>query len=227
MSDDKSGFTGIDGPRAARDINSYYEDAYSILNDYIHMFSLFADFLEKKWASQTAFYYSKTLTSEINSILHDYYNELMHIVHGAEDAANILLESNGEQKLHFDLGHRAWADSSGNHGEGYGKPSDINFQCSQNLDGLVGMDTAGVKVELQNYKTKVSTIIARFDSLPNGISFYDPEDKLVSTYDRNLSAFKQKFQKFFDDFVLNMSGYIETEKDNIELAKVQAEEAMA
>ena len=151
----------------------------------------------------------------------------MHIVHGAEDAANILLESNGEQKLHFDLGNTVWADSQGNSGEGYGAPFNINFQCSQNLDGLVGMDTAGVKIELDNYKTKVSSIIARFDSLPNGISFYDPEDKLVSTYDRNLSAFKQKFQKFFDDFVLNMSGYIETEKDNIELAKVQAEEAMA
>ena len=227
MSNDRSGFTGIDGQRAAKDINSYYEEAYSLLSDYISNFRLFADFLEKKWASQTAFYYSKTLTSEINSILHEYYNELMHIVHGAEDAANILLESNGEEKLHFDLANTVWADSTGNHGEGHGIPHDIDFQCFQNLDGLVGMDTAGVKVELQNYKTKVSSIIASFDSLPNGISFYDPEDKLVDTYDRNLSAFKQKFQNFFDDFVLNMSNYVETEKDNIELAKVQAEQAMA
>ena len=151
----------------------------------------------------------------------------MHIVHGAEDAANILLKSNGEDAIHVVLGGTRWADSQGNSGEGYGAPFNVNFQCSRNLDGLVGMDTAGVKVQLENYKTKVSSIIASFDSLPNGISFYDPKGKLVDTYDRNLSTFKQKFQNFFDDFVLNMSNYVETEKDNIELAKVQAEQAMA
>ena len=47
MSNDRSGFTGIDGQRAARDINHYYEEAYSLLSDYTKMFTLFADYLEK------------------------------------------------------------------------------------------------------------------------------------------------------------------------------------
>ena len=97
----------------------------------------------------------------------------------------------------------------------------------ETAEGHVGMDTEGVRIALEAFKTEYSSALGCIDDLPEGISFHDRDGKLVDTYNRSLKSFKDKFSEIFSEVATKMDGYINTEADNIELAKAQAVSTMS
>lgn len=106
-------------------------------------------------------------------------------------------------------------------------PFHLSTCMEETAEGHVGMDTEGVRIALEAFKTEYSSALGCIDNLPEGISFYDPEGNLVETYNRNLKTFKDKFSEIFSEVATKMDGYVNTEADNIELAKAQAVSTMS
>ena len=213
------GFTGIDKMKTRTDIMNFDNEAAHTLYRCHQALDVFFGTLCVKWASPIAKTFTEDEEEKEEDVFESYWNKLEHIISGAYDAANILLSVNGEEEL-----------------EKYINMGDYMFKifpfhlctCKEETDeGHVGMDTEGVRIALEAFKTEYSSALDCIDNLPEGISFYDKEGKLVDTYNRSLKNFKDLFSVIFSEVATKMEGYVNTEADNIELAKAQAVSTMS
>ncbi len=218
-----SNFDGIDRERAKKDIDSFFDEANNIYEDLWNEAYGFFDVLEEKWASPVACDYTADVAPRFQECCQRYEKEAEHIANGATDAANVLLAANGDDCIDVFRDPYPVMGPAGVMGDFSVCRSSINTLAG---DSLVGMDKEGVRILLSTFKKQVQNLISRIDALPEGISFYDPKGDLVETYNRGLKSFKTEFQDLLDELINQMDIYINTEVDNILLAKQEAQEAM-
>ena len=207
-----SGFTGINRERARSDILSFDDAACHALVVCHNTLDRFFSVLAKEWASPIAKAYTEQVEKDEEKLFNSYWNELENIISGAYEAANHLLNSNGEEPLAEER----------NNGNYIFKLFPFHlFTCKDSNDGKVGMGN-GVRIALDLFKTQYVSALDCIDDLPEGISFYDPDDKLLATYNNNLKKFKQRYKELFDYVAKEMDGHIKNEADKIEIAKERA-----
>ena len=213
------GFTGIDKMKTQTDIMNFDNEAAHTLYRCNKALDNFFGTLCVKWASPIAKTFTEDEEEKEEDVFDSYWNKLEHIISGAYDAANILLSVNGEEKLDkkIDAGDYMFVLF----------PFHLCTCMEETAEGHVGMDTEGVRIALETFKTEYSSALDCIDNLPEGISFYDKEGKLVDTYNRSLKNFKDLFSVIFSEVATKMEGYVNTEADNIELAKAQAVSTMS
>ena len=140
----------------------------------------------------------------------------MHIISGAVDAATTLAAANGAS-FNYDR-------ETISAGETRDYSLAVKFETS--INDAVGMDRENVKIALDLFTSRISSGLAKLESIPSSISFYDPNGEMVGSYNRNIAEFKSQFEELFNEISTAVSGYIETESDNILLAKEQANDTM-
>ena len=216
------GFTGLDVQRAKNDIMNFYNSCHEAHDYVFRALDELGDVLHKKWASPIAQEFVRKYNSEYTNIIIEYYDTYEHILSGANDAARALAKSNGidfnadmEILSYIIPGRKSETDD-------FQRP----FTCSSDINGAVGMDVEGVRLALDTFKTYHKGLPELFDNIPEGIAFYDPNGEMIGSYNRIVKGFKEKFLTLFDEIESDLTGYLETETDNILLAKEQATQAM-
>ena len=212
-------FTGLDVNRAKQDIERFRDTCDKISSGVYTSYSELHNFLKFHWAAPKAVEFSSIYPNEYYSFLQDFADSSAHIVRGASAAANSLARANGLPASFDEYGI--------NSGERVGLSEGIYLvDLSEQANGTTGMDVEGVKTQLDIFKSKVQKIIQLFDGIANGIAFYDPDGRMVGQYNRGISAFKDRFESFATRIVTDLTGYLETETDNILMAKEQATDYM-
>ena len=156
-------------------------------------------------------------------IAYDLYSRLFttisHITDGACDVAISLARANGEElnKNYFCF----LPIKPGETCQGY-----LVVTCRDNYNGVTGMDVEGVKNALAIFKTSILACIEKFDNIPNGIAFYDPDGNIVGEYNRGIQNFKSEISDLAGDIYQEINRYISTEADNILLAKQNATQTL-
>ena len=211
-----SGFTGLNIERAVYDIKELHDIGWDIQEKVRMPLKYFFIYLEKHWASPVAKQFSDEVCAVWQELDSEYMTSFLHILQGAEDAARALAQSNGAYfPCHYGLE------------SGYVHNGDpIVIHIKEDIDGIVGMDVEGVRIALEAFKDQEKEGIALFDDLPEYIAFYDPEGELLGTYGRNVKNFKTKFEKIINTINEKMESYLETETDNILMAKQNAADTL-
>ena len=149
-----------------------------------------------------------------------YFTEYHHILSGAESAATALANANGQSfSRNYSL------ESGTRYTNSLADYSNMP-PCEESKNGVSGMDTESVRIALEEFKRSSSRAINSFDDIPNGIAFYDNNNSLVDVYSRNVNTFKSIFEDIFNNIINEITAYLETEQDNILLAKQQAEDTL-
>ena len=212
------GFTGINTDQARKDIrffdNSCFYAHYEFSMTMHHLF----DVLSAKWASPKAVEFFNNYIGEILELSSEFRTTYKHIVSGAVAAATQLAVVNGTT---FEYGDNTIEAGEIESAYGGYEP------CKEELNGQVGMDVEGVKNALGIFDTEVKKVVKAIDSLPEGIAFYDPEGNMVGSYNRNIKDLEVKFTDLFNGMIADLKNAIESESDNILLAKQKATETMS
>ncbi len=210
-----SGFEGIDRERAQRDIEGFGQATYDIYKKLENACTNFFSDLKNKWGSPKAVEYTLPYSHRLEELVSQLAIEAGHIYHGAYDAANVLLKAHGEEP--FVDNYELFPDSL----------YTVSFEvCDTDVNGLTGMDKAGVKVILNTFTTIIHSVIEDLAALPTGISFYDSEGVLVETYDRNLFYLQREISMWTNTLITKINESIDEEIDNILLAKEEAQDIM-
>lgn len=214
------GFTGLDIQRAVYDIVDFYNSCDNLTLDINHCVREFFDVLNKKWASPNALAITKNLISKINETYAGFITNFKHILSGACEAGRILAASHDADASRFNLGFDVESGYVSN------AVTDAKV-CEETLNGVTGMDTQGVKIALDLFVKDAKDIVRVMSNLPQGIAFYDPEGNMLTTYNRNITNHCNMFSALFEDIRIQVVNAINTETDNILLAKQQAQDAMS
>ena len=209
-------FTGINIERAVNDISTFNNKCWEIQAAIRFPLKELFLFLSKHWASPIAKDFSDKIGDRWLEIDSDYITNFKHIVSGAEEAAQSLARANGTNYPQTGL----------NMEPGQTMPGDPIPALSDSLNGTTGMDVEGVRNNLGIFKTKIKSALEQFNDLPDGIAFYDPNGDMIGSYSRNIKEFKSTFENLINDIITAIESYLETEADNILLAKQQAIDTM-
>lgn len=208
------GFTGLNIEKASHDIESFNQTCWEIQSKVRMPLKEFFIYLARHWASPVAKQFSDNICAKWEEVDSEYLTAFQHIVSGATDAGRALARANGLDLPNIiNPGNVATADP-------------IKSFISEDINGIVGMDVEGVRIALDAFKEQEKEGIALFDELPENIAFYDPNGELIGTYSRNVKNFKTKFQEIINTVITEMEGYLETETDNILLAKQNANDTL-
>ena len=214
------GFTGLNIDRAIQDLENFRTTCGDAGYDIYWSFTPFFRALREKWASPIAKEYTSKAIPEYINLINEYTTTYRHILSGAAYAATYLASAHGvSYGKAFDQFERGMTESD--------YAPDDELPCEDNLDGLVGMATEVVKSILETFKNRMKAALNKFDNIPDGIAFYDPNGELLQIYNKNVNEFKIKFEEMFNKIVTAMTGYIETETENILLAKERSQEEMS
>ena len=212
-----SNLTGLDVKRAEDDIRSFDCSCAQVGNDLHDSFLNLYAWLRKHWASDNAVAYTTTNIKEINETTDDFLTTKLHILDGAVDAASNLARANG-MSFNMSLYNR----EPGTKYTSY----NIDLPCSASINGVSGIDVEGAKIVLTTFELQMRKALAELDALPDGIAFYDPDGTMIGKYDRNLKEFKTKFESLLSSMKADITGYLDTEVNNVLLAKEKAVDSM-
>lgn len=214
---DESGFTGLNIERAVQNIKDFDKAANEFARHVDGAFAKLYEFLNMHWASENAVTFTTENTEEINHLITKVTTTLFRIVTNADSAASMLAHANGATFPLQPTDLLCYIDP----GESYVYFSHLE-PCKEDINGDTGMDTEGVKNEIANFKTSISSCLNEADSLPDGIAFYDSNGDLLKAYSSGVKAFKQEISDLADKTSQKICEYVITEADNILLAKQRA-----
>ncbi len=211
------GLTGLDIERAKHDIENFDSMASTALMNLHNCFYNLYTYLNEHWASPVAVQFTSKNSQEINELNKNMGTTIAHIVNGAISAAENLAEANG---VSFPL-------KSEKNFAGVTSFSGVPCEpCKDQLNNITGMDAEGVKQAIIIFRRNIMVALDEIDSLPNGIHFYDPSGDMVGGYNRGVDSFKQEYRNLAEQTYTEMKSYIETEADNILLAKQNATQTL-
>ena len=211
-------FTGLNVSKAEWDILNLNNSLNNVQFEISSTFRDLGEYVSEHWAGPNAVNFDNTYNPKIDAFITEFRNRAHHIVDGAGTAASTLASAFGVS-IHSQFGD----DYTGQHDTLYRIGS---FHCKEDINGNVGMDTEGMKVQIDALKIRTNKINGLFDEVPTGIAFCDPQGSLISQYSTNVTDLKAKFSALMDEIVADMTASIETEVNNIRLAKQQAIDAM-
>ena len=218
------GMTGFNPAAAQQRIDSLYD----ILDRTMLIFrdgsvDFFFD-LQNSWYSPKCVEFGNYSTKLLESVIIEYGKMWNAIMRNTVAAYNVLARANDCPSFQYDSSTvQSWCgDRVGVHF------SDVLpgfYESGPN--GEVGMNTTLVKaVLLPEYKTNLTKFYTALDELPLDIDFYDPEGELKAKFKELVVKFKDYTAEKVEEMFSKLRESLDTEVDNIEIAKEQAADTM-
>ena len=204
------GFTGLNIEGAHVQIENFYDTAYDVMAEIMDLEDMFLHDLRSKWASPNAVEFSVMTQNKISELYSTFVTYVNHIVHGANDAGRTLAVANGA----------SWSDV--NLMDRFGNDGIAGEPCLETLNGTTGMAVENVKIISDAFVTGMKNVLNTLNSVPTSISFYDANGDLLSSYSTGINKFSSQIENLTNSIVNTLKQYIETETNNILLAKEQA-----
>ena len=238
---DGNGFTGFNPEVARQNIQSFVLATVTAGSSLLKALSNLIDEnsgLKKIWCSPKAVEFSNTYMPQLFETAGEFLKEGMAAYQGAVQAYNIVAANNGLAPMQDLLGDPnspiGNAASLLNSGEQFSNvASQLGFDSSVSLlyaahpdNGAVGMNIEKVRVVLDTFKTEIFEALKLFDSIPTVIALYDTDGSQQNAFKVNVSKFKGKFIEIFMSMIQAIESAINTETNNIKLAKEQSTEAL-
>ena len=180
-------FTGLNVEQAKTDIVNFNELASDISYKLADSFNDFGEYLGSHWAGPKAVNFTDTYEPKIRDFMSDFYNWVIHIVDGASVAATNLARAFG---TYVSL-PEGYIDNNGQ-----SIIAHFSLKCEEDINGNVGMDTEGVRVNLDIFKMKANKEMSRLEALPTSIAFYDPQGALINQYSTNVNTMKTRLSEY-------------------------------
>ena len=206
------GFTGLDIGKARSQLQNFNDMAYDGFYKIYNAAQTFLQEIGKNWASPNAVSFSNDFSSKFSSILSDFQTKVYHAINGCNAAGRALANANGA----------SWSDVSCT------LSSDCSFGagCSETLNGATGMVVDNVKTFRDELKANIESGVETVSFMPRAIDFYSTDGSLVSAYSTGIDKIAEAIKSACDEEYNIISGYIDTETNNIMIAKNSAEESM-
>ena len=204
------GLIGIDVASARAEILQFAELGKKGYRQLFDCARYFFDDLSTKWASPNAVAFYDEYADLYYNVVCDFERKLMHKVHGANDAGRTLSRAHGE----------SWVDVE----YSVDSPGDYHYSfLKESIDGVSGMAVENVKTICYSFRAAIQNAVASVYYLPTSIQFVSPDGSLVSEYAINIKSIVDEMGETLDPLSSAIWTYIETETDNILLAKNEAE----
>jgi len=210
-------FTGLDIGRTQRDLAQFENSYMAVVGKMQNTFSVFFDVLATKWASANAVSFKNYYAPKAEKIVNDFGNHASRILSGAESAARSLAQSNG---MGFSAMYQLSPGITQSFATAYGE------NTKESINGVTGMAVQNVRLALEHFEANVRNITNALNELPKGIAFYSPDGALLSSYSANIGSLAAEFESVCTEMSTGIKSYMETEIDNILLAKEQAQSIM-
>jgi len=213
-------FTGLDIEKAKIELKRFKDQCDEVSETINQTFLNFFETLETKWASENAVAFGKKYSPKIADFLAEFDTHYLHVLSGAASAAQTIAYANGmsfgstEEYNYMEVG------------EIIGAVDYYNRNIQTSINGVTGMVVANVQIALELLQNGIAKVITNLNELPKGIAFYSPDGMLRHTYNTNIEKFITQFEALCNEMVAEIKSYMETEIDNILLAKEQAQSIM-
>jgi len=213
-------FTGLNIEEAKKDLDFFDNECNAIHESLSAAVVKFFDELSIFWASQNAIAFGTKYSTKIGEFLTNFQTHYLHIRDGAASAAKLLASSNGTS---FNI--EKYYTKAGETGSNFA-PDHFSAYMSETINGVTGMAVENVRIILKVFQNDASKLINSLNSLPKGIAFYSPDGALLEVYNTNIEKFVTQFEELANEMIGEINSYMETEIDNVLLAKQQAESIM-
>ena len=210
------GFTGLNIEQARSQIENFAETGFAVWLSLAYTSGEFMGELSKKWASPNAVAFSSDFNIKMTALLSELSTQVIKKVDGSNDAGRILARVNGAN----------WNDAGGSYTSLMKQDANLNTSCKENLNGVTGMDTENVKLLKDIFKARIDKILESLTAMPRAIEFYSTDGTLMSAYSTGIDEIETKVRELCDETNSSISSYIETEVNNILMAKNSAEQSM-
>ncbi len=223
------GMTGFNPQQAKINIADFALNAGNACADIDEAYGLLFYELENFWASPKAVEFSDNYIPRIDGLINEMSETIKAIVKGAingynyvarthdtggwiEDVDSLINGVYGDS--HGDFGTR---DASGVHERG----------LLADKNGLVGMNIAAVRdIVMPNFNMSINKVVNALDEIPTSIALYDEEGSQQQAYESNIRGFITKFNELNEELSASMKEALETETNNILIAKQKSTESM-
>lgn len=206
---------GLNVSKVLEELDYFYESCKATERAFIDAFQNLFTTLHKTWGSPKAVDFTTVQKPIISEEITKYIFKYKTILSSANEAAVTLASA---------------------HGAGmpmkYYEPGNIPFNlavddCLESLDIGVGMVKDAVKNALDTFNQDIKNALNLLRSIPLGISFYDVEGNLLSTYNEGVTEFIEQFEQIIVTLTSTLASHIETEIDITEKAKAKAVETLS
>jgi len=205
-------FTGLDIERAQRDLERFGNGYIAVAGRMQSTFSIFFDALATKWASVNAITFKSRYAPKAEKIVSDFCSHASGILKDAEAAAKSLSRAHGMGFSGVNISRLSTTSYGDN--------------IKETINGVTGMAVQNVKFILEQFESNVKNIATSLSELPRGIAFYSPDGSLISAYNAKVGSLISEFEGLCNEMSRGVKSYMETEIDNILLAKEQAQSMM-
>ena len=213
------GFTGLDIEKSKQQIDEFVTLAEKADAFIGNMLGDFFGILNQKWASPNAVECTTKYTNSFYEFGKNFQTTYIHVMGGAVDAGNTLCRANGVETCFEVYGNDLGTGESG--------PGWDLYTCEENINGLTGMAVENVRIARDTLVSQKDKAVSMLEAIPTQIEFYSTDGSLMNAYKTGIDSFVSQFSETFDSLVTEINGYIETEENNILLAKEQATQNMA
>ncbi len=212
---DGEGMTGLNPGQAKQNIENFYSSAMHAGEELSNAFSDLLLNLSNSWASPKAMIFGESCDAQGSDLLNNYYTAIYSIAKNAEHAYNVIASAHGGE------GYISVNISNEGHVESLGGRS---FKAEK--DGVVGMNIALVKVDLDAFDISMNKFYSSLDSIPMEIAFYDTEGTQLASYRNAIAKCKNDAKTAAESVRKEVQAAMETEQNTILLAKQQATETL-
>ncbi len=207
------GMTGFNPGLLKSQIDNFVSSARCAGIDIGVAYKNFIDELSYCWASPKAVQFWTDMTPKYEDALWKLQLLIDETAQNMVNAYNYAAQANG-------AGTTSYENEGG-----------VGFDCGKLLDqrdGVVGMNIIEVRdVVLPAFQNEVKLAVDELKNLPKSIALYDDENGQQHYFSVNVDDIIQKVEENIETIVSEINGAIETETDNVLLAKQNAIESLA
>ncbi len=218
------GMTGFNPEQVKKEIADFALEAGNACADVDEAYGTFFYEMKNYWASPKAVEFSETYMPRIKGLIDEMSDAIKRIVEGVVEAYNSVATANGTptaidvDTIIFDV--YGYKDSFGT------KDANgifISGGLSADNNGLVGMNISAVRdIVIPEFTASINKEVNDLYEIPTSIAFYDEDGSQHQAYESNIRGFVEKFNELNESLFASMKEALETETNNVLLAKQQA-----
>ena len=209
-------FTDFNPERAQVDMNNLTELCNVSRVQLINTFGEFLTEVPELWASPKALEFGNTYVPRLCDIYVTYCTNMNKIMHDVAQAIDIVAAAHGASSRARD------------NVNDFSTSSDWINNFKEEKDGNVGMNIILVKRRLDVLKEQVDKFYELMDAITTlNMALYDPDGAQQAAYKELLRNFKEEMDQAIADITTTINGAVETEENNIRIAKESAASTMS
>lgn len=208
------GFTGLNIDGAHAQLQNFSDLGKTTFDKMVGAIENFINGVKERWASPNARSFSMDFSEKWLAIIEKYKASYYQAISGCNNAGSALARANGAAWSNVDS---AYLDEG----------TDVYNLFVEDLNGMTGMATELVKVYRDLFKYEMDNAINTLSNVPRTIDFYSTDGSLLSAYSTGIDKLQEDINTSFAETFTQISSYIDTEVENIYLAKEAAVQQMS